>query len=347
MSAFATASDLAAGKARLARRTIMGLGAATAVTGLLSACVKTSKPLRVIVAGAPGSSTDTIARLFGRHITRLFGDKVEVENEPRAIGKVAIQRLFQDDLSQETIGFLQNGILYSALVDKGFSWDLTALGWVGSFNTDHRVLVNAPAIKIDRFEALFNRQRPLILISGAVGASGYFESRLLGHLTPAKVRVVPGFSGAARNLALISGEGEGAVGSLDSLTTILEMPGSRLLLRLNDLPLDPASAAHGWSAPPLATFASGPDKDLLLDLISAHARLGRIAALPPGTPPAVQARWRQRFQTVVADPAFLSEAAALSLLIQPVAGERIADDLKGLLSSRSAAVRAALARALA
>ncbi|WP_419316919.1 hypothetical protein ACN2C7_10725 [Caulobacter sp. ErkDOM-E] len=341
MSAFATASD------RPARRTVMALGAATAVSGLLTACVKPSKPLRVIVAGAPGSATDNIARLFGRHVTRLFGDKVEVENEPRAIGKVALQRLFQDDLSRETVGFLQNGMLYSALVDRDFSWDLTALGWVGSFNTDHRVLVNAPTIKVDRFEALFNRQKPLILISGAVGASGYFESRILGYLTPAKVRVVPGFSGAARNLALISGEGEGAVGSLDSLSAVLEMPGSRLLLRLNDLPLDAASVAHGWSAPPLAAFATGPDKDLLLNLISAHARLGRIAALPPGTPPEVLKRWRQRFQTVVADPAFLKEAATLDLLIAPVAGERIGDDLRGLLSDRSAAVRAALARALA
>jgi tripartite-type tricarboxylate transporter receptor subunit TctC len=344
MSAFATASDR---PDRPARRSVIALGAATAAASLLSACVKPSKPLRVIVAGAPGSATDNIARLFGRHVTRLFGDKVEVENEPRAIGKVAMQRLFKDDRSQETIGFLQNGILYSALVDKSFGWDLNALGWVGSFNTEHRVLVNAPAIQVERFEALFNRQKPLILISGAVGASGYFESRILGHLTPAKVRVVPGFNGAARNLALISGEGEGAVGSLDSLTTVLEMPGSRLLLRLNDLPLDPASAAHGWSAPPLAAFAGGPDKDLLLDLISAHARLGRIAALPPGTSPAVLARWRQRFQTVVADPAFLKEAAAQNLLIAPVAGERISDDLRGLLSDRSTAVRAALTRALA
>jgi tripartite-type tricarboxylate transporter receptor subunit TctC len=325
----------------------MALGGAAAVSGLLTACVKPSKPLRVLVAGVPGSATDNIARLFANHVTRLFGEKVEVENEPRAIGKVAMQRLFKDDGSQETIGFLQNGILYGALADKDFSWDLNALGWVGSFNTEHRVLVNAPTIKVDRFEALFNRPKPLLLISGAVGASGYFESRILGHLTPAKVRVVPGFNGAARNLALISGEGEGTVGSLDSLTTVLEMPGSRLLLRLNDLPLDAASAAHGWSAPPLAAFATGPDKDLLLDLISAHARLGRIIALPPGAPPEVLKRWRQKFETVVADPAFLKEAATLNLLIAPVAGERISEDLQGLLSKRSAAVRAALARALA
>jgi tripartite-type tricarboxylate transporter receptor subunit TctC len=303
--------------------------------------------LRMIIAGAPGSSTDSIARLFGRHVTRLFGEKVELENEPRAVGKVALQRLVQSDKSTETIAFLQNGLLYSALIDKGLPWDLASLGWVGSFNTDHRVLVTSATAKVDRFEALFDRPKPLILISGAAGSSAYFESRILGYLTQAKVRVVPGFNGAARNLALISGEGEATVGSLDALTPILEMPGAKLLLRMNDISLDPASAAYGWSAPPLAAFAAGPDKEPLLDLIDAHARLGRIVTLPPGMPEPVLERWRQRFDMVVADPMFRSEATARNLLIEPAGGKQIGADLDSLLSSRSAVVRAALARALA
>ena len=47
------------------------------------------KPIRIIVAFAPGSSTDIVARLLGPQLTAQLGQNVIVENKPGAGGNIA------------------------------------------------------------------------------------------------------------------------------------------------------------------------------------------------------------------------------------------------------------------
>jgi len=45
-----------------------------------------SRPIRIIVSFAPGSATDTVARVFGQKISTFLGQSVVVENRPGAVG---------------------------------------------------------------------------------------------------------------------------------------------------------------------------------------------------------------------------------------------------------------------
>jgi tripartite-type tricarboxylate transporter receptor subunit TctC len=47
------------------------------------------KPIKIIVAFTPGSSTDIVARLLGEQLSSLLGQSVILENRPGAAGDIA------------------------------------------------------------------------------------------------------------------------------------------------------------------------------------------------------------------------------------------------------------------
>jgi hypothetical protein len=166
------------------------------------------------------------------------------------------------------------------------------------------------------------------------------------YLTGARIQVVPGFVGGARNLAIISGEVDGLIGALDGIGPVLSLPGAHVLLRLNDLPLPAAAAERSSAAILLRDVARGPDAAPLTDLVAAHSLLGRLLALPPGCPPDVVALWRARFEQIETDHDFRKEAAAAQYELSSVPGEAVTENLANILLRRRAAVEPALRRAL-
>ncbi len=45
-----------------------------------------TKPVRIVVAFAPGSATDTVGRVYGQKVSELLGQPVIIENKPGAVG---------------------------------------------------------------------------------------------------------------------------------------------------------------------------------------------------------------------------------------------------------------------
>src|SRR5690606_24871944 len=50
-----------------------------------------TKPVRVIVAFPPGSSTDIVARVVGERLSEIWGQNVVIENRPGASGNIGTQ----------------------------------------------------------------------------------------------------------------------------------------------------------------------------------------------------------------------------------------------------------------
>jgi tripartite-type tricarboxylate transporter receptor subunit TctC len=314
----------------------------------LAGCAPTQgESMRILVGGGAGSAGDGFARILVRYFEGL-GVRGSVENQPTAGGKLAAQRLARAAPDEDLMAVLPTGLIYSALLEEdGVDFDLSAFGWLGSFGRDRRVLAVTGRSGAAGFASLATRERPLVLAATAAASPGFYEPRIISHLTGARLNVVPGYIGGSRNMALVSGEADGLVASIDGLEQVLALPGARVLLRLNDLELPPGTLGDAAAAPALRTFAGGPDAPALLNLINVHADFGRIIALPAGAPPERLSLWRRRIAGILADPAFLKEASERGYAIEPTPGELVSERMTALLSTRSAETRAALARAFA
>lgn len=317
--------------------------------GIVTACHPgVSKKLHIVCSSAAGAASDNLVRLFARHLAR-FGIAATVENLSRGGGRLAAQAIQRGPTDGSVVGMLQTALIFNQLLDKGeLPWDLASMPWLGSLCIDRRALVVTGRSGVQRFEDLLTRPRPLIVVASSAAGPGVYESAILRHLTGARLQIVPGYAGGARMLALISGEAEGSVTALDSVASVLEMPGTRILLRINDMPLPPGlPPSVGVDVPAMRDVARpGPDREPLLALSEAHNRLGRIMTLPPGTPTPIVAEWRALFARVMADAAFRKDAARQHVMIEYTSGPEVEAQLTDILRTRRSHVQAALRRAL-
>ena len=84
-----------------------------------------SKPIRIVVAFAPGSATDVTARVLAEHMRGFIGQNVIVENKPGAFGIVAIEEMARAAPDGHTvmIGNVSTSALTPILYRKRFSID--------------------------------------------------------------------------------------------------------------------------------------------------------------------------------------------------------------------------------
>ncbi len=306
----------------------MGLGTVgLGLFGLTGGCANLSGgATRLFLGAAAGGGSDRFTRLLAAALERVEGIRVIVENEPRAAGLLAVDRLARARPDGQTIGFVPSALLYASASGRlGLPWSLDQFGWLAGIGADTRVMVLNTRTTGAFAEVVAKRTR-ITLASNTTTSTNHIEARLVSHLTGARLRPVPGYDGGSRSLAFLSGEVDGAIAGLDAIGGMLGVPGARIVLKLND------SAQGGTDVPQLGAFARGPDREALLAVISATARLGRLFALPPNCPTEVRRLWIERFARVLADAAFQAACAAQDFAVDYLPADAVEQTLAGVLS---------------
>jgi tripartite-type tricarboxylate transporter receptor subunit TctC len=81
------------------------------------------KPIRVIVPFSAGALTDTLARLYGDHLSRRLGQPVVVENKPGASEMIATEYLSRVAPDGYTIAILSNALAINETLSPSRRYD--------------------------------------------------------------------------------------------------------------------------------------------------------------------------------------------------------------------------------
>jgi tripartite-type tricarboxylate transporter receptor subunit TctC len=184
-----------------------------------------ARPVRLIVAFAPGGATDFTARVVADGMQRVLGQSVIVENKPGANGAVAAEYVAKADPDGYTLFFTTVGAvaINPALRDDLPYDSLKDFAPTGKAAVNSPILVVNAAMKIDsaREFAELARKKPSAITIGVtgVGAISDLGLRLFQDAAGIKLQAVP-YRGAAPAITdILAGHLDGLFGDVPTVMT--------------------------------------------------------------------------------------------------------------------------------
>lgn len=305
------------------------------------------KTIDLYIGNDAGSSYDTYARLFARHIVRFVPGHPTIipRNMPGAAGLRVMNFLYdaarKDGTAWGAVDRTNSTepLLYGSDSKSAFK-SASEFGWIGSLTTEIGVAAVWHTTGITSWEE--TRERPVVV--SMAGAQGGIGARVLNSFLGTKFQQVCCYNGDGnQNLAMERGEVEGRVGwSWSSLKAShldwLQTGKIRILMQVG-LQKDPEIPGD----PPLVLDLARSQEDRkALSIIFASQSMGRPYVMPPGVPQARVAEVQRAFTEMAHDPAFLADAQAHGLEISdPKSGAEIQRVLDDLYNSPPDAITAA------
>lgn len=167
------------------------------------------KPIRIVVAFAPGSATDVVARAVGLNLSVALGQPVVIENKPGAGGNIATVQVARSAADGYTL--LMHSVAYSVnpslFANAGYSPDKD-LAPVAMAGVSPNILYVHPDVKASNLKeltALVQREN-LSYASSGNGTTTHLGAELLfRNVLKVEVQHVP-FQPAAAANAVVSGQ---------------------------------------------------------------------------------------------------------------------------------------------
>jgi tripartite-type tricarboxylate transporter receptor subunit TctC len=290
------------------------------------------KTVRLIVGLPPGGAADAYARLVQRHLpAHLPGaPSIVVENVPGAGGMKSAAYLESLPADGTAMATFSSGLLTEAITSPGHVADFRKEGWIGNVSEDTRVCYLWHTIGVRTWRDLLARRR-VVFSASAPGTAGFVDAAMLRDLFGVHLQQINGYPGSAEmRLAVEKGEVDGSCGGWTAMPEDwLRDAEVNVVVRLSPTLL-PGMDQH-------IPFAGDLVKDgrerAIFAFLMAPEKLGRLFMAAGGVPAERIAALRRAFDGMVADPAFLSDAANLKLTVTPMSGEAVARDIAALYAT--------------
>jgi tripartite-type tricarboxylate transporter receptor subunit TctC len=241
------------------------------IAALLLACLFTTgaaadypdKPIRLVVPQAPGSATDTVARILGAELAKELGQQIVVDNRPGGALTLGLDLTAKSEPDGYTICMGPIGALainrhMVAKLPYDIERDLQPVALV---TRGHLLLAVSPTLPFKAVTEIIDHAKAnpgkLMNASSSNGSPGHVGGELFKYMSGTDIVHVPYRGGAAAINDLIAGRVHLMFESLNSIAPhvrsgtvrALAVSGARRSLGFPDLPTVAEAGVPGYAAP--------------------------------------------------------------------------------------------------
>jgi tripartite-type tricarboxylate transporter receptor subunit TctC len=261
-----------------------------------------SRPIRMIVPQAPGSASDTVARLLAAELTSQLKQQVVVDNRPGGALQLGLELTSRATPDGYTIGYCMIGAMAISpnMLRKppvNIQKDLVP---ISQTTTGQMLLAAGPSTPFKSVADVvsYAKQNPgkLFNASSGNGTPGHVGFELFKYMTGTQIVHVPYKGGAAGIADLIAGQVQLMLESTNSITPFAKSG------RVRALAVTSAKRTPALPDVPTVAEAGVPGYE-------ATTWTGIVA--PAGLPKPLVARLNAELVKAVASPTFRAKAAAI------------------------------------
>ena len=284
------------------------------------------KTLRILVPSAPGGDRAlyplTFAPFFGKHVPG--NPTVQPVFMPGAGGSSAVNNAYSiaapDGLTLVTP--LVAVATAQAVGEESVKYDVLKLNWIGRISDATRALLLSARVNARTIDDL--RGRDVVVGASARTSESYLMPAFMNKMLGTRFKIVTGYlSAGKRNLAIESGETDGAITTWNDMRTyhldwIREGGIMRLIVQIA-----PERHPELPNLPLLLDYAGNQADRDLIEFMSSSSQMGQSYAAPPGVPPPIVEALRRAFDATMKDAAFLEKMQAAKMEFNPANGEQL------------------------
>ena len=291
-----------------------------------------TKPVKVIVAGAPGSGTDIVARVFTESLAKTFGQPFVVDNKAGANGLIGTDAAAKSPNDGYTLLFTYAAahVVNPVLLDKvpyDVHKDFAAVAQIGAGGNFLVVPPTMPVKDLKEF-ITYVKARPadeLSYGSWGNGSGGHLSMEALKQHTGLKVKHIPYKSTAAANTDLVAGHIQAAFSATASALPLIKAG------KLKAIAI--SGTFRSRQMPEIPTMT---EQGVKFDLNAWYAVFA-----PAGTPPAIVNNLNKEITRLVAAPEMAERWNTLGFSDMPIkTADQFAEQVRSDLRDWGAIVKA-------
>jgi tripartite-type tricarboxylate transporter receptor subunit TctC len=290
-----------------------------------------NRPIRLLMPNAPGSSIDTVGRIFALRLGEVLGQQIIVENRAGAAGAIGIELAKSAASDGYTLLFASaSGMSIAPLLQKKIPYDpLNDLAFVSLVAVMPNVLVVTPALPIASLKELIDYARAnrgrVNMASAGPGAASHLGGVLLMVMGDFESLHVPYKGGGPSVASVVAGESQWTITPAPAAMSLVKA--GRLRALAHTLP---ARAPLFGDLPTVAETLPGYDYSGWAGLLA-----------PKGTPKPILDKVHAALVKAVAMPALKEGFAAQGAEAVSTSPEAFREFLQRDIASTAKVIKAA------